>query len=260
MEGDIDSIHLGFLHGIEAMKKATEHDMAASHRDRRRRHLSEARDRHKRQAIMQGARRDADPQHHYWRIGAWLMPCFTVLPAFPGERPLGGHAWVPVDDDEGLGLRLLLASAAAAHEQERAWFHDGTPTGIHSTMIPGTFTADAQQEQRLCRSGACATRKQPWQRITIFQDQDMAITESMGGAFRPHRRIPRQHRYRHRPCAAPADGRGARTSRKARTRRSIAKDYRLRGVSLLLPRDGAVLVRAVADAMDTRPETFLPGL
>ena len=37
--------HLGFLHGIEAMKKATEHDMAASSAMRRRRHLSETRDR-----------------------------------------------------------------------------------------------------------------------------------------------------------------------------------------------------------------------
>src|SRR6185437_14215259 len=30
LEGDIDSSHLGFLHGIGAMKTATEHDMAAS--------------------------------------------------------------------------------------------------------------------------------------------------------------------------------------------------------------------------------------
>jgi hypothetical protein len=39
-----------------------------------------------------------------------------------------------------------------------------------------------------------------------------------------------------------------------------ATDYRLRGVSVLLPRDVPSWSAAAAEQMDTRPETFRPGL
>ncbi len=100
LEGDIDSAHVGFLHGVETIRRATEHDMTAS-RDWL------AKDAHPQlevvqrpNGLLQGARREADEKNFYWRIGGWLLPCFSVLPGFPGDTPLGGHAWVPVDEHQ----------------------------------------------------------------------------------------------------------------------------------------------------------------
>ena len=49
-------------------------------------------------------------------------------------------------------------------------------------MIPGTFIA-ARNKSNGYADPARANAKQPWQRITVFQDQDTAITESMGWDF-----------------------------------------------------------------------------
>ena len=258
MEGDIDSSHLGFLHGIEAMKKATEHDMAASSTLVAEGTYPKLEIVHKGNAIVQGARRDADAEHHYWRIGAWMMPCFTVLPAFPQDAALGGHAWVPVDDTKVWAFGISWHPKRPLSQQELEWFHDGTPTGIHSTMIPGTFVA-ARNRSNGYADPARANAKQPWQRITVFQDQDTAITESMGWNF------DRSDEFLGNTDLVIAHARrrlmeAARALQQGKEPQVNSKDYRLRGVSVLLPRDVPSWSAAVAEQMDTRPETFLPGL
>jgi phthalate 4,5-dioxygenase len=258
MEGDIDSSHLGFLHGIEAMKKATEHDMAAS-RDLVAQGTHPKIEIVQRPAgIVQGARRDADAAHHYWRIGAWMMPGYTVLPAFPGDAALGGHAWVPVDDAKVWAFGVSWHPKRPLTQQELAWFHEGTPTGIHSTMIPGTFIAKRNKSNNYADPDA-PPAKQPWQRITIFQDQDTAITESMGWDFDRTREhlgttdIVIVQARRRLMAAARALAEGVEPA-------TDPKGYRLRGISCLLPRDVKSWSDSVAEQMDARPETFRPGL
>jgi phthalate 4,5-dioxygenase len=138
------------------------------------------------------------------------------------------------------------------------WFHDGTPTGIHSTMIPGTFIA-ARNKSNGYADPAHADATQPWQRITVFQDQDTAITESMGADF------DRSHEFLGNTDIVIAHARrrlmdAARALQDGKDPPADPKDYRLRGVSVLLPRDVPSWSQAVAEQMDTRPETFLPGL
>ncbi len=257
LEGDIDSSHLGFLHGIAAMKQATEHDMSGSQDFVAQGTHPKLEIAHKPSGILQGARRDADAQHHYWRIGAWLMPCFTVLPSFPADAALGGHAWVPVDDTKVWAFGVSWHPKRPLTEQERNWFRDGTPTGIHSTMIPGTFTAKRNRSNGYADPGAAGT--QPWQRITVFQDQDTAITESIGAAFdrtreflgstdiviaNTRRRLIETAQHLQAGKDPPTDPKG----------------YRYRGITCLLPRDTPSWSDAVAERMDTRPETFRPGI
>ena len=43
-------------------------------------------------------RRNGEPDSYYWRITQWLFPWFTLIPPF-GEHALGGHVWVPIDDE-----------------------------------------------------------------------------------------------------------------------------------------------------------------
>ncbi len=258
MEGDIDSSHLAFLHGIAAMEKATEHDMAESAGFVAGGTYPKLEIVHKTNAIVQGARRDADARHHYWRIGAWLMPCYSVLPAFPADAALGGHAWVPVDDNKVWAFGISLHPKRPLTQQELAWFHDGTPTGIHSAMIPGSFVAQRNRSNGYA-DPAVKDAKQPWQRITVFQDQDTAITESMGADF------DRSNEFLGNTDLVIAHARrrlmeAARQLQDGRDPPTDPKGYRLRGVSMLLPREIKSWSDAVAEQMDTRPETFRPGL
>ena len=48
--------------------------------------------------LLIGARRAGDADNYYWRITQWIMPWYTIIPPF-GTASLGGHAWVPIDDE-----------------------------------------------------------------------------------------------------------------------------------------------------------------
>ena len=43
-------------------------------------------------------RRNGEPDSYYWRITQWIFPWFTLIPPF-GAHALGGHVWVPIDDE-----------------------------------------------------------------------------------------------------------------------------------------------------------------
>jgi len=45
-----------------------------------------------------GARRNAGEGEYYWRITQWIMPQLYPDPA-RGDPPIGGHSWVPIDDE-----------------------------------------------------------------------------------------------------------------------------------------------------------------
>ena len=54
--------------------------------------------------MLIGARRDAEPDTYYWRITQCLMPFYTMIPPQmegkdTARSPYGGHAWVPIDDE-----------------------------------------------------------------------------------------------------------------------------------------------------------------
>jgi hypothetical protein len=125
-------------------------------------------------------------------------------------------------------------------------------------MIPGTFVAERNKSNGYA-DPARANAKQPWQKITVFQDQDTAITESMGADF------DRSDEFLGNTDIVIAHARrrlmeAARALQDGKDPAPNPKDYRLRGVSVLLPRDVASWSEAVAQQMETRPESFLPGL
>ncbi len=45
--------------------------------------------------LLIGARRNADPGYHYWRITQWLMPWYTLIPPYKGNAPtaMPGCRW-----------------------------------------------------------------------------------------------------------------------------------------------------------------------
>ena len=57
--------------------------------------------------LLIGARRNADPGHHYWRITQWLFPWYTLIPPYKGNA-LNGHAWVPMDDTNNMAWTMTF--------------------------------------------------------------------------------------------------------------------------------------------------------
>ncbi|MGH2363472.1 MAG: Rieske 2Fe-2S domain-containing protein, partial [Chloroflexota bacterium] len=100
LEGDVDTCHIGFLHGghrkLEQAKPGT--FAYYSLRDRAPRYAVVDTD----YGAMYGAYRDAEPGHEYWRIAQFLMPFYTMPPQNVLGLRTGPRAWVPMDDTHTL--------------------------------------------------------------------------------------------------------------------------------------------------------------
>src|SRR5438128_12484661 len=67
--------------------------------------------------LMIGARRNADPGYHYWRITQWLMPWYTLIPPYKGHAA-NGHAWVPMDDTNCMAWTMTFHPVRELTAQE----------------------------------------------------------------------------------------------------------------------------------------------
>ena len=252
MEGDLDSSHLNFLHGRETISASPSHGKYESGKWMADDPNPKIEIVQTQGGILQGARRDADEKHYYWRIGEWFLPFFTTIPGFPGDAPFGGHAWVPSDDDKTWCFAFSWHPVRPLTEAELKRMLTGW--GMHSLLMPGTSLAAHNKSNGYAPDDAAPAR-QPWERIKIFQDQDTAITESIGARY-----------DRTLECLGSTDALILQTRRRLMAAaRALqdgqepvvnARDYRLRPLSCVLPRETRSWSEAVADALDARPETY----
>ena len=104
MEGDIDTSHVGFLHG--GTRTAT--DYAA---DDPRRFGTLHRDPEYTVAetdwgVMYGAHRPAGPGDIYWRVAHFLFPFWTMTPAGTFDTYIHARGWVPMDDEHTMSIGI----------------------------------------------------------------------------------------------------------------------------------------------------------
>jgi phenylpropionate dioxygenase-like ring-hydroxylating dioxygenase large terminal subunit len=256
MDGDLDSSHLNFLHGQETIAASPSHGRFESGKWMADDAYPKFEVVPRPSGFIHGARRNADEANHYWRIGTWLLPCFTMIPGFPGDLPMGGHAWVPRDDETTWCFAFSWHPLRPLKESELKQIATGW--GMHSLLAPGSFVP-AYNKSNGYAPPDVARDGQHWARIKIFQDQDVAITESIGGAFdltnetlgstdiviiSARRRLMAEAR-------ALAEGKKPRIT---------AEDFRVRPISCVLPRDAKSWADAVGEAIDARPETYRPSI
>jgi hypothetical protein len=169
---------------------------------------------------------------------------------------MGGHAWVPRDDTTTWCFAFSWHPARPLKDTELKQIETGW--GMHSRLTQGTFVPAHNKSNGYAPADAPPTT-QNWERIKIFQDQDVAITESIGGAFdRTHENLGSTDviiiQTRRRLMAE------ARALAEGRKPTITAEDYRVRPISCLLPRDATDWATAVAEAIDARPETYRPSI
>jgi len=131
--------------------------------------------------LLIGARRNAEADSYYWRITQCLMPFYTMIPpAMDGADshtvPYGGHAWVPIDDEN----TWTWSFGAQPHrpftpeERELTAGRNGTWGPIDENYRP---LQNRDNDYLLDRA---AQRTRSYTGIPGVPNQDAAVQESMG--------------------------------------------------------------------------------
>ncbi|HUK03760.1 MAG TPA: aromatic ring-hydroxylating dioxygenase subunit alpha [Burkholderiales bacterium] len=122
-------------------------------------------------------RRLGDPDSHYWRITQWIFPWFTLIPPF-GPHALGGHVWVPIDDENCWAWSINWLSDRPLPEEERQAMKEGR--GIHVKYVPGTFVPLANKSNDWLIDREAQKNRDSFSGVDGFSIQDASLQESMG--------------------------------------------------------------------------------
>ena len=178
LEGGIDSSHISFLHrNLNPQDGRLPNSQGQDY---------VRRDRHPKFEVVDvdfglliGARRTVDEERYYWRITPWLMPWYTIIPPF-GDNPIGGHAWVPIDDERCWAYSMDWHPARPLTEQELANWRAGG--GIHAPLIPGTYRPVGNRDNDYLIDRE-AQRTRSLTGIKGIAMQDAAVQESQGPIY-----------------------------------------------------------------------------
>jgi phenylpropionate dioxygenase-like ring-hydroxylating dioxygenase large terminal subunit len=177
MEGGIDSSHVSFLHRhtikvdplFKGAKKSHEYNLGdlAPHFE-----VVESPG-----GLYIGARRNAEEGKHYWRITQWIMPSFTLIPP-RGDHPIGGHSWVPMDDENCWAWSTNHHATRPLTLEERNALEAGK--GIHVPLLSGSFRPVANKDNDYLMDRRAQKDGRSFSGIEGFAMQDASVQESMG--------------------------------------------------------------------------------
>ena len=176
LEGGIDSSHVSFVHRFnlanDPMHSRGQGNqyLAADRRPKFETAYSDG-------GLLIAARRNATEDEYYWRITQFILPWYTLIPPF-GDHPLGGHAWVPIDDESCWVWNINFHPDRALTPDERASMDSGL--GIHAECHPGTFRTVANASNDYLVDRVAQRERRTFSGIHGFGQQDSAIQESMG--------------------------------------------------------------------------------
>jgi len=176
MEGGIDSSHVTFLHG--AMLHTDPMFRGAKG------NVYNERDRMPHFEVVEwdgglfiGARRLADDDRYYWRITPWIAPFYTLIPPRAGH-PIGGHAWIPIDDEHCWSWSINYHPDRAIAPEQLAAMKGGH--GIHVRYVPGTFVPLANKSNDYLMDRAAQAAGMTYSGVAGIAMQDASLQESMG--------------------------------------------------------------------------------
>jgi phenylpropionate dioxygenase-like ring-hydroxylating dioxygenase large terminal subunit len=177
MEGGIDSSHVSFAHRFnlddDPMHSGTEGNKYLKADTRPKFEVAESDG-----GLIIGARRYADEENYYWRITQWIMPWYTIIPPFGTHNPLGGHAWVPIDDETCWAWSINYHPTRPLNDSELAAMRAGD--GIHVKYIPGTYQTLANKGNDYLIDREAQAARKTFSGVEGISMQDASLQESMG--------------------------------------------------------------------------------
>ena len=126
-------------------------------------------------------RRNGDADTHYWRITQWMFPWFTLIPPF-GDHALGGHVWVPVDDENcwAWSINFHPDKPLSAHEREVMASGKGIHVKYEQGTVPMSFRPAANRDNEYLIDRQAQKDKRAYSGVFGFSEQDASLQESMG--------------------------------------------------------------------------------
>lgn len=176
MEGGVDSSHVSFLHRGELDTDPLHRNTVGAKYARSTNTTFDVVD--AAGGLIIGARRDAEPGFHYWRITQWIMPWYTLIPPYGGGHALNGHAWVPIDDENCMAWTMTFHPTRPLSDDELKAMRSGR--GVHVDLIPGTFRPVANRENDYQMDRAAQKAGRYYSGIAGIAIQDASLQESMG--------------------------------------------------------------------------------
>jgi phthalate 4,5-dioxygenase oxygenase subunit len=175
MEGGIDSSHVSFLHRHDLDRDPLHRDTGGAKLTRETNTVFDILE--SPGGLLIGARRNADPGYHYWRVTQWLMPWYTLIPPYRGNA-LNGHAWVPMDDHNCMAWSMTFHPVRPLTAEEVELMKLGA--GVHAELIPGTFRPVANRANDYLMDRAAQAANLTFSGISGIAMQDASLQESMG--------------------------------------------------------------------------------
>src|SRR5258708_18009684 len=176
MEGGIDTAHVSYVHRYEMENDPTFRGVKANDYIRADGNVIFDIEKTDFGLTLYG-RRNGERDSFYWRITQWLFPWFTLIPPF-GHHALGGHVWVPIDDEHCWSWSMNWRPDEPLSADERAAMAAGK--GIHVEYIPGTFVPVANKSNDYLIDRAAQKDKRAYSGVFGFSMQDASLQESMG--------------------------------------------------------------------------------
>ncbi|MSQ54338.1 MAG: aromatic ring-hydroxylating dioxygenase subunit alpha [Betaproteobacteria bacterium] len=176
MEGGIDTQHVSFVHRYEVDKDPMHQRSAALKYIKADRNVEFDVEQTPHGLTIYG-RRNGEADTYYWRITQWLFPWYTLIPPF-GDHPLGGHVWVPIDDENCWAWSINFLPDRPLSAEERNDMLGGR--GIHVKYEPGSFRPLANKDNDYLVDRASQKEKRTYSGIAGFAIQDASLQESMG--------------------------------------------------------------------------------
>jgi len=122
-------------------------------------------------------RRNGEADSYYYRITQWIFPWFTLIPPF-GPHALGGHMWIPIDDENCWAWNINFFPDKPIPEEELSAMQRGE--GIHAKCDPVTFRPLANRDNDWLIDRESQRTRETFSGVEGFAIQDASLQESMG--------------------------------------------------------------------------------
>ena len=182
MEGGIDTSHVSFVHKFEVDGDPFHQGTKANEYIKKDGNVTFEIERHEGGLTLFG-RRMGEPDSYYWRVTQFMFPWFTLIPPF-GDHALGGHVWVPIDDENCWAWSVNFHPDKPLSEDELEHLQAGK--GVHCEYEPGTnvpggsFRPRQNKDNDYLIDRVAQKERRAFSGVFGFSAQDASLQESMG--------------------------------------------------------------------------------